>query len=112
MKRPCELTRALLVVAGLSFAVPVFAQDVLVKIERLRPQELKMAGFELTSKQDVSVEAVGIRHRSRRKDARLSSAWILDARSREVVWELREAGEERTSDYLREHGVRIRPVSA
>ncbi|MFQ5511662.1 MAG: hypothetical protein ACE5EO_07420 [Candidatus Krumholzibacteriia bacterium] len=99
-----KLLQALLIVTGVSVAVPARSQDrVLVEIERLRPNEIAAAGFELASKQEVSVLAVGIRHRSKRTDVRMSSAWILDADTRDVVWEMRDADSESVSDHLREY---------
>ena len=66
-----------------------FAQkDVLVDIHKIYPEEMEVAGFELNRDQDVQVEAVGLSYRGRRYDFMLGTAWILNAETREVVWEL------------------------
>jgi hypothetical protein len=99
-----QLKRAVLAVISISFALPALAQEaVLVEIERLRPNEVVAAGFELGKKQQVAITAVGMRHRSKRSDLRLSSAWILDAKTREVVWDLGDAESETVSEHLREY---------
>ncbi|MEZ4766593.1 MAG: hypothetical protein R3C26_26400 [Calditrichia bacterium] len=51
--------------------------------------EVKFAGFVLDSEQDVQIDAVGTHHRSR--NYMTTSAWILNADNREVVWELTDA---------------------
>jgi hypothetical protein len=92
------------VVFVLLFVIPSHAKEtVLTKIDRLRPQELKMGGFVLDTDQRVSIEAVGFREGSQSFDARLSSAWILDAQSREEVWNLADAESDRRAKHLREY---------
>ncbi len=72
--------------------VVCFAQkDVLVDIHNVYPEEMEVAGFELSRDQDVQVEAVGLFYRARRYDFMLGTAWILNAETREVVWELPQA---------------------
>jgi len=66
----------------------------LAKIEGVLPEEIKIAGFELSSAQDVQIEGVGFRPRGRRGVA-FTNAWILDAQSRDVVWTVRDAKIER-----------------
>jgi hypothetical protein len=90
-------------------ALPSFAQDkVLVDLKRFRPRQLKMAGFELGGETKLSVNAVGIRHRNRQHDLRLSSAWILNADTRDVVWTLRDANSDEMPNDLREYKDSIR----
>ena len=80
---------------------------ILTELDRIAPRELAVGGFVLNSKQKVSIEAVGFRYRSHRHDARFSSAWILDAETREAVWELADADSEKKSRHLREYHDKI-----
>jgi len=87
----------------------------LVEIRDLTPREHRVAGFVLTAPQDLRVEAVGAEPRPDRQerdgeswnwqdDERTTwpaAAWILDARTREVVWDLRAAETERSPNGLR-----------
>ena len=76
---------------------------VLTKIDRLRAKELKVGGFILDRDQEVSIEAVGFREGSKNYDAELSSAWILNAQTRQEVWHLKNSDSERRSKHLREY---------
>jgi hypothetical protein len=87
-------------------------KDVLVKLHRLSPQELETGAFALASPQSLRIEAVGAGPVSafgdaccdadQSDDAWVGNAWILDAATREVVWELRSADTERRGDGVRE----------
>lgn len=102
----CSFVPAIAVLATMSllFARPVQGQDkLLTKLNHLKTQEVAVGGFELSSKQKVSIKAVGFRDRSERYDALLSSAWILNADTREVVWSLEDANSERRSRDLRDY---------
>ncbi|MCI0696520.1 hypothetical protein L0337_31530 [candidate division KSB1 bacterium] len=63
------------------------AQDNLVVIDRIYPKELQVEGFILDRDQEIKVEAVGAYLKQRRDEMILGTAWILNAQSREVVWE-------------------------
>lgn len=58
--------------------------DALVDLRDVPPYEVSSAGFMLPAEQTLEVEAVG----ARRDDFWAGNAWILDALTREVVWEL------------------------
>ena len=86
----------------------------LVDIGELTPQELRTAAFVLSAPQAVHIEAIGAEpRRDRREGSWWSSgnneerytwpaaAWILNAVTREVVWDLREARTERSGEGLR-----------
>ena len=87
----------------------------LVDIHDLSPREHRTAGFVLTAPQDLRVAAVGADPRPERgfrnrdkdtwqDDDRTTwpaAAWIIDARTREVVWDLRAAATDRSSNGLR-----------
>ena len=92
------------VVFLLLYAFPAGAKEtILTKINRIDPRELKVGGFVLDKDQTVSIQAVGFREGSKSQDAHLSSAWILDAESREEVWHLSDADSERRSRHLRDY---------
>ncbi len=62
---------------------------VLVEIEDLEPGDIRVLGFELDREQEVRVEALGLGgYEVKHKSYQLAAAWILDAESREVVWDL------------------------
>ncbi|MFQ5628257.1 MAG: hypothetical protein ACE5I1_05810, partial [bacterium] len=66
----------------------VFAQDVIVKLKNIYPQELRLEGFRLDSEQDVQIDAAGIYFEDGRNERLMFGyCWLLDARTREVVWE-------------------------
>jgi len=92
----------------------VLAQTPLVDIQHLAPRELRVSAFVLTAPQDLKVSAVGAepwpdRLRSRddehwQEDEQTTwpaAAWILDARTRAVVWDLRAVDTRRESNGLR-----------
>lgn len=99
------------------------AQDKLVDIKGLSPHELRVQSFVITQPQDIQIQATGADDRGSRSfgigpfkwernrdDSRgywRGSAWILDARSREVVWRLDRATTER-DDELRSFNGRVR----
>lgn len=85
------------------YALPANAETVLTKIDRLRPQELHVGGFVLDTDQKVFIEAVGFREGSQSFDAQVSNAWILNAQTREEVWNMVEGKSERRSRHLREY---------
>ena len=103
------LTSLLACIATLSQA------PTLVDIHDLSPREHRTAGFVLTAPQDLRVAAVGADPRPERgfrnrdkdtwqDDDRTTwpaAAWIIDARTREVVWDLRAAATDRSSNGLR-----------
>lgn len=77
------------------------AQDaVLTDIRNLSPQEVKSDGFALDKDQEVSIKGYGITSR----DGNVyTTAWILDARTRKVVWNMRNAKRSRSGDGVAEY---------
>jgi hypothetical protein len=88
----------------------------LVDIRELTPRELRSAAFVLPTRQTIRVDAVGAEPRNDRRKGRWwssgggdndewttwpAAAWILNAATREVVWDMREARTERSGDGLR-----------
>ncbi len=100
-RRIAPILFVLLIVA--STAPAIVQGKTLTELQRIRPHELAVGGFILDGEEEVSIEAVGFRSRRRRDDILLSSAWILNARSREVVWELGDADSKRKSQHLLEY---------
>ncbi len=84
-------------------------ESVLVNIDDLAPREVRAEAFELSSRTSLSIEAIGADNRRRRigrnnwfsdTDYWRGNAWIIDADSREVVWELEdERGTRGRRDY-------------
>jgi len=87
----------------------------LVDIHNLTPREHRTAGFVLAAPQALHIAAVGADPRPEREargrdkdswqdDDRSTwpaAAWIIDARTRQVVWDLRAAETDRSSNGLR-----------
>jgi len=95
--------------------------QVLVNIQDLTPQEHRVAAFVLTAPQELKIAAVGAepwpdRLRSRddehwQDDEQTTwpaAAWILDARTRAVVWDLRAVETRRESNGLRRFSGTVR----
>jgi len=83
-------------------AVPGFAEEtVLAEIDELEPGQLELRAFELDQEQEVEIDAVGLQ--AHRNFDELTAAWILDAESRGVVWEMGEARPTRRRKELREY---------
>jgi hypothetical protein len=96
-----NLTRLVVLASvGFAFTSALNAQStLLVDIRELTPHELRSEGFSLPNAQEIRIDAVGasegrsgiwIREAGRDEYWR-GNAWILNARTREVVWELRRA---------------------
>jgi len=76
---------------------PIFSQGkTLVEITDIYPEDLRVAGFELKSKQDIEIEATGFIYRNFGDNLFLGNAWILDSESREVVWDLLDSPSRRS----------------
>lgn len=86
----------------------------LVDIHDLTPRETRVSAFVLSAPQELKVSAVGAEpwpDRLRSRDERHwqdddqttwpAAAWILDARTRAVVWDMRSADTQRESNGLR-----------
>jgi hypothetical protein len=95
--------------------------QVLVNIQDLTPQEHRVAAFVLSAPQELTVTSVGAEpwpDRLRSRDDQHweddeqttwpAAAWILDARTRAVVWDLRAAATRRESNGLRRFSSTIR----
>jgi hypothetical protein len=94
----------------------------MVDIRELTPREHRVAGFVLAARQELRVTAVGAdpqpeRDRSSRdkgswqdddRSTWPAAAWIIDARTRQVVWDLRAAETERSSNGLRRFSGAVR----
>ena len=74
-------------------AVPASTEAaVLASIEGLEAGDIEVRGFELTRSQEVTIQALALASRDReRENFYLADAWVLDAESREVVWQLADA---------------------
>lgn len=96
----------LAVLALLLTVSPLWPQTSLAVIQDIRPEEIKSAGFSLSSEQDLDITAVGAHRRDRH--SLVSTAWILNADTRAIVWELTDANSRWLSRKLREYGDSVR----
>ncbi len=84
-------------------------ERVLVEIDDLEPGDVEVLGFELEREQEVAVEARGLGYRkNEHKSFELADAWILDAGSREVVWEMAKARPASNRRGFREYDDKVR----
>ena len=108
-----RLVRAVLAGALLAQAGVAFGQSgAVVDLKGFRPREVKSTVFTLASGQDLRVDAIGAESdnnrgtfswvttmwngkNDERRDPWMGNAWILDLKSRRVVWELSAASTER-----------------
>src|SRR5262245_8446587 len=114
------LQRAAFILLGLAASAASLPgqSSSLVDIRALMPQELRSSAFVLPARQAIHIDAVGAEPRRDRhnRDGRWwssgdndewstwpAAAWILDAATREVVWDLREARTERSEEGLRRY---------
>jgi hypothetical protein len=112
-----SLKHALFAAAALAFPAAAAAQSVLVDIHDLTPREHRYEGFVLPAAGSVQIAAVGAEpwreRRNRRdrdknwwegpddeRDVWPAACWILNARTRDVVWDLRTARTRRSDDGL------------
>jgi len=65
--------------------------ETLVELKEFYPEEIKFSGFSVSGNQDVEVELTVIMPRKYSSKVAFSSAWILDADSRNVVWVSQDA---------------------
>jgi hypothetical protein len=74
------------------FVIQLSAQESqLAVIEDIYPEEINFAGFRLNSEQKVSIDAAVLSSRWNYRDYSFSYAWILDAATRRVVWQIDDA---------------------
>lgn len=86
---------------ALLFIQQGMAQNVLVEINNIVPEEIKYAGFILNEEQEINIDAIGAHRQSRHWIS--STAWILNADTREIAWELTDANSKWKSRQLREY---------
>jgi hypothetical protein len=102
-------------------AAPIPAQTgALVDFHDLGPQELRSAAFILGAPQAITIQAVGAEPRPDRDESGWrwgnseerttwpAAAWIIDARTRAVVWDFRTADTERSGKGLRRFSGTVR----
>lgn len=85
-----------LLVIGQSYA----QETLLVEIDKLSPRTLRVEGFTLERAQEIKIQATGFN--THRRHAFTANAWILDAKTREVIWEMKEANTKRRDRTLRD----------
>ncbi len=96
---PKRFTASLFVV--LALVGQSFPQEkLLVEITKLSPRTLKVEGFALDREQEIQIQATGLN--TSRRHPFTANAWILDAQTREVVWEMKEANTKPRDRVLRD----------
>ncbi len=65
--------------------------ETLVELKEFRSEEVKIAGFSISNGQEITIELTAIMPRKYTSKVSFSSAWILNADSREVVWVSQDA---------------------
>ena len=90
-----------LLVTTICFCGRAFSQSTLVKLQKILPKETKFAGMKLDHETTLQIKAVGSNRGNRSFNA--TNAWILDADTREVVWEISDAKSTRKSSNLRSY---------
>ena len=83
--------KGFLSIATLVFCSAGISQTVLTDIREIHPKEIKVEGFRLNSSGEVEINGVAFRTRK----SSFSRAWILNAKTRRVVWELEDADRSR-----------------
>ena len=69
-----------------------FAQaDTLVELKEFYPEEIKFSGFSISNGQEIDIEFTAVMPRKYTSKVSFSSAWILNADTREVVWVSQDA---------------------
>lgn len=97
MKSMFQKLFPLLFVCG---SLAVAQDELLTDIRNLSPQEVKFDGFALDKDQEVSIKGFGI---SNRDGSVYTTAWILNARTRNVVWNMRNAKRNRSGSGVTEY---------
>ena len=70
-----------------AFTAPTAEKNIIIQLTKVGNSEMLSAGFTLKSDATVRVYALGEQYRTRRELA--DYGWILDAKSREKVWQMR-----------------------
>jgi len=89
----------------LIFLYPIIssAQETnLIEMEDFYPEKVMVAGFTISSAQEVSIEASGITPFRSKKSSPSSDAWILDSKTREIMWVLHDADDVERSGTISE----------
>ncbi len=76
-----------LLVGFLGYASHARAQNVLCEIDDIAPEQVRVEGFRLDSEQTAKIHAVGFRDH----EVTMTRAWILDAATRDLIWEMENA---------------------
>ncbi len=109
MSKAC-LPATIALLAALCLAASAAAEvAVLVEIDDLEPGDVEIRGFELEREQEVEIEARALGNRTiGHKSIELAGAWILDAGSREVVWEMEQAEPDSSRRGFRDYDEKVR----
>jgi len=99
--------RVLSIALAAGAALPAHA-EVLASFEGVHVDRVRVEGFTMASDGQVEATAVSFAYRSSGASVTLSNAWILDANTREPVWEMRVARDEWKAKRLTEEAYTVR----
>jgi hypothetical protein len=115
-----RMTLTSLTLGVVTASAAVAQSDILVELQDFTPREYRAQGFVLTGPQTLRIQAVGAEPGEGRgnrfdwrgddadEDTWPAAAWILDAATREVVWDLRTARTDRDRSGLRRYTGEVR----
>jgi hypothetical protein len=86
--------KALRFLRSLLFLFPFLsiAQETnLIEMDNFYPEKITIAGFSIDAAQEVSIETAAITPYRSKRNYPFTDAWILDSKTREVVWVLEDA---------------------
>jgi len=98
----CMAALALVVPAGGAIGAE------LASFDNPRSEDLFYGGFKLGAERQIEISDVGYAYRSSGARFTMSDAWILDARTREVVWDMYDARDEWKSKALVKTSYRVK----
>jgi len=90
VKRWTLVLGIVVVVLALAGWLDAAGAAVLAEVDGPRPDDVTVRGFRLDSTQDLTITDTGFGYRTGGKKVVLSNAWILDASTRDVKWEMLE----------------------
>lgn len=103
------LSAGIIALAFVAAAGAVADAAVLAEFDHPRPDEVSVLGFRLDTAQNIEVTSTGFGYRSGGTRMVLANAWILDAATREAVWEMAAARDDWKSREITEeaYGVEL-----
>lgn len=95
-----NITFPVFAAATLLLFFTISGAETLIDLNDFDGHEVYSAGFNLSTPTDLNVEATILTEHRRDLDPKLSNAWILNAQTRQVVWQVSNAEEEDRDGYV------------